>query len=126
RHVSRSGSKAIADWVKAGGRLFATAGAGMYDEFNQPNKLLRDLLGVEETKLEHAAEDITREKEHLPFAKALDRTLVARGGEPGYHVFGARSRFTFRDAEASSRFGDGSPAITERVNGKGWATYCGL
>ena len=56
RHVSRAGSKAIVEWVKAGGCLFATAGAGMFDEFNQPNKVLRELLGVDETALEHAAE----------------------------------------------------------------------
>src|SRR5262249_26469183 len=34
QHVSRSASKAIAEWVKGGGRLLATAGAGMFDEFN--------------------------------------------------------------------------------------------
>src|SRR5262249_12157951 len=45
-NVSRTGSKAIADWVKAGGNLVATAGAGMFDEFNQPNRILRELLGV--------------------------------------------------------------------------------
>ena len=57
RHVSRAGSKAIADWVKTGGILFATAGAGMYDELNQPNRVLRELLGVEGKTLDHAAED---------------------------------------------------------------------
>ncbi len=37
RNVSRAGSKAIAEWVKKGGRLVATAGAGLLDEFNRPN-----------------------------------------------------------------------------------------
>ena len=44
-HVSRR-SEAIAAWVKAGGTLFATAGAGMFDELNQPNTVLRGVLGV--------------------------------------------------------------------------------
>src|SRR5207237_2589766 len=30
-HVSAAASKVIANWVVAGGRLFATAGAGMFD-----------------------------------------------------------------------------------------------
>ena len=28
------------------GQLFATAGAGMFDEFNQPNDILQEVLGV--------------------------------------------------------------------------------
>ena len=44
-HASRAGSKAIAEWVKKGGHLFATAGAGMFDELNQANKVLRSLVG---------------------------------------------------------------------------------
>src|SRR5262249_13422346 len=56
QHVSRAASKAIAEWVNAGGRLAATAGAGMFDEFNQPNKVLRELLDVEPKGLEEAKE----------------------------------------------------------------------
>src|SRR5262249_50269853 len=62
RHVSRSASKAIASWVAAGGQLFATAGAGMLDELNQPNTALRELLGVDPKQPQEAREVIRREK----------------------------------------------------------------
>jgi hypothetical protein len=133
RHVSRAGSKAIAEWVKSGGRLFATAGAGMFDEFNQPNKVLRELLGVDETALDHAAEDVAREKEHLPFAKPLDTVFWLGIGStpPRTQVFGTRSRFkAAKDVqvtvERSGDFGDESPAVGMRKAGKGRAYYCGF
>src|SRR5262249_24218529 len=122
RHVSRAGSKKIAEWVNAGGWLFATAGAAMYDELNQPNKVLRELLGVDEKALDHAPEDITREKEHLPFAKPLDGL---KGGETVF--FGAKSRFAAaKGVNVLSRFKDSSPAWTWREVGKGGAMYCGF
>lgn len=128
RHVSRAGSKAIADWVKGGGRLFATAGAGMLDEYNQPNKILTELLGVTEKGLGHAAENITREKEHLPFATALNvMTLKTNATEMKTEVFGAKSSFEpAKDAHVMGNFKDGSAAITLREAGKGRAYYCGF
>ena len=65
--------EAIADWVNAGGRLFASAGAGMFDEFNQPNEILRRLFGVEQRTLDVAAEPVQFEKQDLPFARPIDR-----------------------------------------------------
>jgi hypothetical protein len=127
RHVSRAGSKAIADWVKAGGTLFATAGAGMFDEFNEPNKVLRELMGVEETALEHAVEDLTREKEHLPFAKPLGNVfwLGTGGNPPRTQVFGARSRFKAAKDVEEILAGPGSQVVVRKV-GKGRAYCCGV
>lgn len=72
-HVSQAASKKIADWVKNGGRLIATAGAGMFDEYNQPNTVMRKLLGVELKKL-IAPEDSKVEyiKQDLPFVKPVE------------------------------------------------------
>ena len=47
QHVSRAASKGLAEWVRAGGRLFGTAGGGMFDELNQPNTTLRELFGLQ-------------------------------------------------------------------------------
>ncbi|MBI1913172.1 MAG: beta-galactosidase trimerization domain-containing protein [Planctomycetes bacterium] len=129
RHVSRAGSKAIAEWVKAGGHLFATAGAGMFDEFNQPNKVLRELLGADETALIHADEDVKFEKQDLPFAKPLGTGwwLGIGGTMPRTQVFGTRSRFkAAKDVEVIVDFGGGSPAVGMRKVGKGRAFYCGF
>src|SRR5262249_30172700 len=137
-----------AEWVKTDGWLFATAGAGMFDEFNQPNKVLRELLGVDEKALEHSAEDVKREKEHLPFARPLDnfalqtpgfgaksrvtpeRPHAAEAGPPPKRpVFGAKSRVTAsqdKDTSVMGTFADGSPAIVARKVGKGATTYYAL
>jgi hypothetical protein len=122
RHVSRSGSKAIAGWVNAGGRLMATAGAGMYDEFNQPNKELRSLLGVDELALQEAKEVIRFEKQDLPFARPLGKTKLVNGSKE-IEVFGVRSVIKLKDANSLAVFPDHSPAVSARIADKGEAYY---
>ena len=123
-HVSRAASKAIADWVAAGGRLFATAGAGMFDEFNRPNKVLRELLGVEQTALEDEGE-VKFIKQDMPFTEPMDTvTWQTRAGDVKMPVIAARSRIELRGAEAQGTFADGSPAVTVRHVGEGKAIYC--
>jgi hypothetical protein len=117
-NVSVAGSKAISDWVKNGGRLFVTAGAGMFDEFNRPNKTLRELLGVEQTKLEEApGEPIRFEKQDLPFAKPL-----ANWGE--VPIFGVRSQVKVRGELILDKLNDDTPALAGGKVGKGFAAYC--
>jgi len=124
-NVSRAGAKAISDWVKAGGRLVATAGAGMFDELNQPNKVLRELLGVDQKALEDApGEPIVFEKQDLPFAKPLD-TVTMLADKATIPAYGVRSVVkTNPSATIVGKFSDGSPALTVREAGKGVASYC--
>src|SRR5262249_18051914 len=109
-NVSLGGSKAIADWVNAGGTLFASAGAGMFDEFNRPNKILSDLLGVEQTKLEEApGEPIRFEKQDLPFSKPLTTVKLHLGGVGAgdtlaLPVFGVRSHITVKEKSTVCKF----------------------
>jgi len=122
--VSRAASKAIADWVAAGGRLFATAGAGMFDEFNQSNEILHELLGVEQVALEEKAK-ILFIKQDMPFTEPMDTaTWQAPAGAVQMPVIAARSRIELRGAEVQGTFLDGSPAVTSKGTGKGFATYC--
>jgi hypothetical protein len=125
-HVSQASSQKIAEWVKTGGTLFATAGAGMFDERNQPNAMLRELFGVEQAALDAPAEaQVGFLKEDLPFKSSIDTaTLKGNGQECKLPVLGIRSRITLKGAEALGTFGDGSPALTTRKAGKGQATYC--
>jgi hypothetical protein len=125
-NVSRSGSKAIAAWVWKGGKLFATAGAGMFDEFNRPNTMLRELLGVEESKLEEApGEPIRFAKQDLPFAKPITTVHLSNGGATAaVPVFGLRSRIDVKNAQTVFKFADGLPAFARRKVGKGEAIYC--
>ncbi len=122
-NVSRAGSQAIADWVKAGGHLVATAGAGMFDEFNQPNKILRGLLGVNQIRLDEAKEPIRFEKQDLPFATRLDQT---KSWSPflTLPIYGARSVVTAdKKTRVDREFKGGEPAFTTKKHGKGEVCY---
>jgi len=123
-HVSRPASRAIAEWVSGGGRLIATAGAGMFDEFNQPNKILRSLLGVEQQALEEAPEPIRFAKQDLPFTKTLDQVALESADSAAIAVFGVRSKCTLAGATVTGRFiSDKSPAVTVKKTGGGETTY---
>lgn len=123
-HVSSGASERIAQWVRDGGRLFATAGAGMFDELNRTNETLRNLLGVEQTGLD-APDDVQLIwiKQDLPFTDAID-TVVNRSGTPAMPVFGVRSRVDLAGAETEWTFQDESSAVTQHDVGSGRATYC--
>jgi len=124
RHVSRAASEKIAAWVRNGGRLFATAGAGMYDEYNRPNTVLRALLGVEQTALEErTGQQIELIKLDLAFAQPV--ATISLPGKKTMPVFGTVSRITAAaDAIIAGTFTDGSPAIVEHAAGKGTTTCC--
>ncbi|HEX5106335.1 MAG TPA: beta-galactosidase trimerization domain-containing protein [Pirellulaceae bacterium] len=128
RHVSRGASGKIAEWVAGGGRLFATAGAGMFDEFNQPNKILRELLGVEQTALEEPGPQIDYIKQDLAFVEPIETATWKHGDDDeSIRVFCIKSTFmTSGSAESLATFSDGSPAVTSRAVGKGQAIYCGF
>jgi hypothetical protein len=119
QHVSLAASKAIAEWVRAGGRLFATAGAGMFDESNQPNTTLRELMGVDQTALDEPKEPMKFEKQDLPFLQPI-------ADASGVPIFEVRSRIgTNRGVSGNWKFGDDlSPAVTVKRVGSGTATYC--
>jgi len=154
QHVSRAGAKALVNWVNAGGRLFATAGAGMFDEFNQPNVLLRELFGIEpqigartalsasslsgsviaRTRLsalrsvDRSRSSLLEAKEPLRFEKQdlpfAEPLETVRWRKASMPVFGAYGRIIAKAANVEARFSDGSPALTVKSNGKGAATYC--
>lgn len=125
-HVSRAASEKIASWVEKGGVLFATAGAGMFDEYNQPNKALRALLGVEQTALDIPdGRQITYIKQDLPFTEPIDAVMFRQSDrELSIPVVAVRSRIKLTGATLVSAFKDGSPAIAGREVGKGKTVYC--
>jgi len=131
RHVSQAASAKIAEWVRNGGRLFATAGAGMYDEYNRPNTVLRELMGLEKVEIvTPPGIEIVRGKEDLPFAKPVGTVLWRYGvnlsGNTGkaFPAFGSFARITpVRDASVLADIA-GSPTVISRVVGKGKVLYC--
>lgn len=123
RHVSTHASQALADWVKAGGTLFATAGAGMRDQYDKPNTILQDLMGVKETELQIDTEQpLDYEKQDLPFYQPIGEVKIADATTP---VIGARSMVEVAsgDATVSATFKDGKPAMVVNKTGQGQTYY---
>ena len=50
-HVSSKAAAGIAKWVGGGGRVFASAGAGLLDETNQTNAAMASLYGVSQSAI---------------------------------------------------------------------------
>ncbi|MBW3597165.1 MAG: beta-galactosidase trimerization domain-containing protein [Planctomycetes bacterium] len=121
-HVSAAASERIAAWVRSGGSLFATAGAGMFDELNRPNQTLRELMGVSQASLDVLdGRQVTYLKQDLPFTEAIDAVKLADAELP---VFCIRGRITTADGDVTGTFTDGSPAMVSRTVGKGRTVYC--
>lgn len=128
RHVSQAASRAITAWVEHGGRLFATAGAGMFDEFDRPNALLRRLFGIVPGQLESDPQGTVRlEKQDLPFVRPMDHVRLAGADDAAsVAVIAIRSPVVAEHAEVIGRFDDGRPAVTVKHTGKGSAKYLGF
>ncbi len=125
RHVSRAASARIAAWVERGGRLFASAGAGMFDEYDRPNTVLRSLLGVQLQELVAPPDaQVGLIKQDLPFVPPLE-TATWKGNH--LPVFGTLARSTAGpETTVEGVFSDGSPAVVARKVGRGRVLYCGF
>ena len=128
RHVSRAASQKIADWVQAGGQLMTTASAGMFDELNQPNTVLRNLRGIRSAQLvapENAQVEMV--KQDLPFVAPVDKVqfsgaTVDSANPPSFPVYAVHDRLTVNPRAGSftvAHFADKSPAILHRKHGQG-------
>jgi hypothetical protein len=126
RHVSQAASKKIAEWVAGGGRLFATAGAGMFDEYNHPNAVLRELFGVEPAAIEEIGLQIDYIKQDIAFAERIQE-VTWDDRQVSIPVIAVRSRVTpAADTRTLATFALNSPAVVERKVGKGQTIYCGF
>jgi hypothetical protein len=131
RHVSQAASRAIVDWVNAGGQLIATAGAGMFDEMNRPNTMLRKLFGIKAiTLIAPEGKAIEMIKQDLPFAEPIDSfeypNLSKEKPSKMMPVFSVRCKIELTDQSGiRMNFKDGTPAIFKHQpkGGKGEVLY---
>ena len=129
RHVSNAASKHISEWVKNGGILFCTAGAGMFDEYNNPNASLRSIQGVDlQSIIEPEKSQVSMVKQDLPFAKPID-TIKWNGGR--LEIFGAKAilqprkpTLLSKKAKILASFPNGSPALIKHPSAKGTSYTC--
>lgn len=130
-HVSDAAARALAEWVAGGGRLLATAGAGLFNQFNAPNTILRTLYGLKPGEMD-APEDsqVRYAKQDLPFARVLDRVAWPGVDDslPATPVIGARASFEPLDdqVEVLGVYADETPAVIRRRVGEGQVIYAGF
>lgn len=108
-------------WVRAGGVLYAAAGIGHLNEFNQPDSGLPSLLGIKATK-ETRSLAVLRTMLELPLLEPID-TITLDGGK--VQAVGMKQVLTPQDAEVIGKWSDGTAAVTVRSHGKGKAFAVG-
>jgi hypothetical protein len=122
KHVSRSASAKIASWVKAGGHLFTTAGAGTFDEYNRPNEILRPLLGIDLLGIdEPEGAQVEMVRQDMAFTKPIAETTWDGIKLP---IIGVQAKLKPKGGEVLATFADGSPAIVRSTPGKGETLTC--
>jgi hypothetical protein len=111
----------ILEWVRNGGTLVTTAGAGLFDRYHQPTSTLANAAGaVPTTAL------------RMPIG---DRSQIEANGTINFNgaeipVFGDREKLNLKGAQVLASFDDGSPALTSQELGQGrilhLACYSGI
>jgi hypothetical protein len=113
--------KKLDAWVQAGGVLYATAGIGHLNQFNQPEPGLLKLLGLQSATLKKNAV-IIRTLLELPLLPAID-TITMDGEE--IPAIGMRQQLVPSTAKVLGTWADGSAAVTVNEYGKGKAFAVG-
>ena len=108
-------------WVQNGGILYATAGLGHMNEFNEPDPALHKLLGLKSSTIEKNAV-IIRTLLELPLLPTID-TLTLDGDK--IPCIGMKQKLTPDSAKVLGTWSDGSAAVTVREHGKGKAFAVG-
>jgi hypothetical protein len=112
---------AVEKWVRAGGTLVATAGAGRFDAYRKENDTWPSLLGLKGRRTEEKT-TFFRPRQELPFLQPLS-TIKGDGWE--MPALATRERIEpIKDARVLATFPDDkSPAVIERDLDKGHVFY---
>jgi hypothetical protein len=118
-------AKKLDAWVKNGGVLYAAAGVGHLNQFNEPAPVMMGLLGVKSVSVAKNAYHL-RPLLELPLAPPID-TITLDDGEK-IAAIGMKQVLAVDGASGAKVIGkwsDGSAAVTVRDYGKGKAFAVG-
>ncbi len=124
----------IADWVKNGGRLWASVGALASDEFNQPSGALDKVFGVKDRKIifqngglqpTESAWSSAVSKFNYQKIDSLKTSVSFFNKEIEIPVFGAKLQASPTTAQVIATYADGKPAVFLNQYGKGEAMLVG-
>ncbi|MCE9589587.1 MAG: beta-galactosidase trimerization domain-containing protein [Planctomycetes bacterium] len=114
-------AKKLDAWVKNGGVLYACAGLGRLNQFDQPETSLLKLLGLKSATIQKNAVNV-RPILELPLLKPIDTITLDGTMIP---AFAMKQVLTPADAKVIGTWADGSAAVTVREYGKGKAFAVG-
>jgi hypothetical protein len=124
QNIERKAAAEVKAWVKAGGTLFATAGAARKNEFDEPMTELDEVLDRGKSLAYERYKGPLRARLELLFVKALDEMKLSDGKT--LPVFCSREEFEpGKAAMVLARYKDGKPALIANECGKGRAYYTG-
>jgi hypothetical protein len=119
--IDRHAVKKLAAWVEAGGTLYAAAGLGWRNEFDEADEGLLRLLGLKSVTTTRTAV-APRTLLELPLAEPIDALTLA-----GRKVlaFGMKQVLAPASAKVLGTWSDGTAAVTVHRHGKGQAFAVG-
>ncbi|HEX8737379.1 MAG TPA: beta-galactosidase trimerization domain-containing protein, partial [Pyrinomonadaceae bacterium] len=124
----------IADWVKGGGRLWASVGAMSRDEYNQPSRVLNDVFGVknqtiimQDGGIQPAAESWSPNVSKFSYKQlgTIKTDSPVFGANVEIPVWGAKLDCAPSTAQIIGAYEDGKPAVFLNRYGKGEAMLVG-
>lgn len=145
-HITMKAARSISSWVSEGGVLVASAGGGLWDEYNRPLETLKEVYGIKGAR-QYAAE---QGRAYVPgevyesnptdnrlekSANALRAKLELLRETPMDYVnhdavrlpvLGYRQRLTAEDGEIVANFSNGGAAAVSHGFGKGKALILGF
>ncbi len=119
--VDDHAAKKLDAWVKNGGVLYACAGLGHLNQFNQPETSLLNVLGLKSVTVVKNAYHL-RPLLEIPLLNPIDTIKLDGTSIP---VFAMKQVLTPADAKVIGTWADGSAAVTVREHGKGKAIAVG-
>jgi hypothetical protein len=119
--IDRRAVKKLDEWVSAGGTLYATAGLGHRNEFDEADDGLLKLLGLKGVKTTRNTV-AQRTLLELPLAEPIDTLTI---GDKKIAALGMKQVLTPGRAKVIGVWSDGSGAVTEYQHGKGRAFAVG-
>ena len=111
----------LADWVRQGGVLYATAGLGRLNEFGEDEPAMAKLLGLKGSTLAKNVA-VIRPYLELPLLDPID-TITMDGRKVG--AIGMRQELAPDGAKVLATWANGKPAVTVNELGKGKAFAVG-
>ncbi|MBI4027796.1 MAG: beta-galactosidase trimerization domain-containing protein [Verrucomicrobia bacterium] len=115
--LAKEAVPALQKWIEDGGVLMATAGAGRFDAYHDPNPALQQLLGIQSRAIQER-DPFMRPRQELPFLKPLS-FLKGNGWEMPQIATHERIQAEAHCETLASFKEDGRAAVISRQLGKG-------